>query len=67
MFIDFREREEKEEGGMKGGGEKRDTHIDMQEKHQLAASCIRPNRTCNLGMCPHWESNLQPLGVWMML
>ena len=20
--------------------------------------------TCNLGLCPHWESNPQPSGVW---
>ena len=34
-------------------------------KHQFSPACS-PTRdlTCNLGMCPDQESNLQPFGIW---
>ena len=74
MYIDFKERGERErkENGRereKGRGEV-DRGVERErEKHQLVVSCIEPTRdwTHNLGMCPDWESNLQSLGVWMML
>ena len=49
------------------------------EKHRLVASYTCPyrgsymlrwnirNRTCNLGMCPDWETNLQLFGYGMKL
>ena len=38
--------------------------MDVQEKHQLVASCMPPTRdpTCNPGMCPKWEQNHRPFG-----
>ena len=54
MFIDdFRENKGKE-------------NTNMSEKHRLIASWTCPSwdRTCNLGMCPDWESNLQYFGIW---
>ena len=42
-------------------------NIDVREKDRFAATCIYPDwrdQTCNLGMCPDWESNLQTFGVW---
>ena len=58
---------EREEGG--GGGEReaeRQIDIDVKEKHQSVDSSRRPNQdsTHNLGVCPDWELNLQPFGVW---
>ena len=40
----------------------------MRER-QILISCLPympglGNLTCDLGMCPDWESNLQPFGVW---
>ena len=51
MFV-F-EREEK-------GEKKRERNIDVQKKHQLAASlmCLTGDLALNPGMCPDQESNL---------
>ena len=41
--------------------------IDLRErvKCQLAASHTRPgDGTPHRGVCPDWESNLQPFDVW---
>ena len=38
--------------------------------HMLGLGIIRAwarDRTCNLGMCPYWESNLHPFGYGMIL
>ena len=50
-----------------------ETERQREKKHQceretstgclLYASWPR-NQTCNLGMCPDWESNPQPFSVW---
>ena len=50
FFIAFRGKERKGE----------------REKHQLVAFLYMPppgNRTCDLGMCPDWESNLWPFSL----
>ena len=46
----------------------RDRETQMQEKHWSVASHMCPNwdQTWNLDMCPDWELNPQPFGVWMM-
>ena len=32
---------------------------------QLPSVCtLTMGQTCNLGMCPDWESNPQPFGLW---
>ena len=51
----FREREEGEREG----------NIDVQERHQLVASCTPPtgDLACNPDMCPDPESNLQPFSL----
>lgn len=45
-------------------GREGETHIDVRERHRLAASCTRPDggqkRTCNPGTCPDRDSNLRP-------
>ena len=53
MFIDFFfERE-------------RDRDIDMRNNHLLPpVHTPTGDRTHSLGMCPDWELNLQPFGVW---
>ena len=53
MFV-F-EREEK-------GEKKRERNIEVQKKHQLAASlmCLTGDLALNPGMCPDWELNQQP-------
>ena len=40
--------------------------MDVTEKHQLVASCTSPAKdlACNPGMCPDWEENQQPFGLW---
>ena len=49
MFIDFRE-----------SGRERERNIDwLPPVHALTRDW-----TQNLGMCPDWELNLQPFGVW---
>ena len=36
----------------------------MREKYWLPpVRAPAGDRTCNLGMCPDWESNLQPFGA----
>ena len=44
-------------------GRDRERNIDVQEKHQLFASCTPPmgNLASNPGMCPGRESKRQPL------
>ena len=50
MLIDLRE------GGREGERE--------GEKHHSVASHVpRQEWNCDLGMCPHWESNLGPFGL----
>lgn len=49
-----REREKRER-------EKREISIWEGNLDQLVAHT--DDRTCNLGMCPDWQSNLQPFGV----
>ena len=41
-------------------------NIDVQELHQLVTSCtpLVGDLACNAVMCPGWESNQQPLGLW---
>ena len=66
MFIDFRQRRERE-GGKEGEGERQKD----REKHPSVASHMCPNRAQpgtyrriqNLGMCTDQGSNLQPFGV----
>ena len=54
MCTAFRERGERQ----------RERETSLWERHPLAASYKRPNgETCNLGLCPAYGSNLQPLGV----
>ena len=52
LFIYFLERGE-------GREKERRRNINAREKQGSAVSCTSPNRdqTCNLGMCPDWESN----------
>ena len=56
LFVLFLEREE--------GRKERNIHV--WENHWLVASCIPQTRdlACNPGMCPDWESNLQPFSLW---
>ena len=57
LFIYFRER---------GRDGERERNIDVQKKYQLVASCTPPtgNQAHNPGMCPDWESNQWPFGLW---
>ena len=54
LFLEGGERKEKE----------RERNIDVQEKHQLAASCTPStgDLACNPGICPDWELNQWPFG-----
>ena len=56
--------------------EGRERNIDAREKHLLVPPvCAQtgdrthsePPLNCNLGMCPEWESNLQPFGYGTMV
>ena len=67
-----RERDWQRERERGGGGESereriRERQTDRQrKKHWLVAYLGCPTRdwTCNLGMCPDWESNWQPFSAW---
>ena len=57
MLIDFRERRE--------GKGRTERNTDVRDIDQLPDACTpAENWTCNLGMCPDWESNLWLLGLW---
>ena len=67
-----REREE-EEGDGEGERESESERERAREKHQCkretATGCLlictpTGDQTCNLGMCPGWELNLQPFGLY---
>ena len=53
---------------MRGGTDRhRDKrNIDVKEKHQSVASCMNLDQRSpsNLDMCPDWDLNPQPFGVW---
>ena len=59
MFIDFRE---KGRGTRSEEERERGTEIDIDHLPPLCV--LTGDQTCNLGMCPDPELNLQPLGVW---
>ena len=57
MFIDFRQR----------GMEREKKNMDVERKTLIGYLPHTPKQaggTCNQDMCPDWESNLQPSGVW---
>ena len=47
-------------------GRERERNIDVRETVIGLPPVHAPtrNQTHNLGMCPDWESNPQPFGVW---
>ena len=53
MFTDFRER-----GG--DGERQRERNIDQMP----LTGALMGDLACNPGMCPDWESNQQPFGLW---
>ena len=59
MCIDL----EREEEGDCGGERQTDRHRCKRETSIASQKCPTGDGTCNLGMCPDWELNLQPFGV----
>ena len=65
-FFFFKERKRGEgEGGRKGG---REAPAWERNSYWLPlVHALTRDRTCNPGMCPDWESNLQPFDLWNYL
>ena len=48
-----------------GREKKRERNIDVRNIHQLnLVHAPTGEQTCNLGMCPDWESNQRPFTFW---
>lgn len=61
MFVDFREKGRKGEGGKRGGEEEE----ERKEHHcEINVKASTEDPACNLGLCPDPESNLKRFGPW---
>ena len=50
----------------KGTEKEKERNINVREKHQSVATCTPPtwDMACNTVLCPNWESNQWPFGLW---